>query len=68
MAGIHPKGRVGEDGVTRYYDPTKHTWITEDQIKDEQRANQIIDLMYKITLIVIGGGGFLYMLVVTLSG
>lgn len=68
MAGIHPKGRVGEDGVTRYYDPTKHAWITEKQIKDEQRANQITDFIIKIAYIVMGVGGFLFMLVVTFSG
>ncbi|MFM2349716.1 MAG: hypothetical protein RIR04_682 [Pseudomonadota bacterium] len=36
MAGVHKKGRVGEDGVTRYYDPHKKLWVTEKQIHDEQ--------------------------------
>ena len=45
MAGVHKKGRVGEDGVTRYYDPHKKLWVTEKQIQDEQEANKIIDLI-----------------------
>ena len=67
MAGVHKKGRVGEDGVTRYYDPHKKLWVTEKQIQDEQEANKIIDLMIIFASVVICGGGFLWMLFVTFS-
>jgi hypothetical protein len=66
MANIHSKGRVGDDGVTRYYDPNKHAWVTEKQIQEEQRANQIINLMNKAAYILVGCG-FLWMVIVTFS-
>jgi hypothetical protein len=42
------RGKIFDDGVTRYYDPTKHSWVTKEQIEEENRANEIADLIYKI--------------------
>jgi len=33
MGGIHEKGKDFGDGITRYYDPSKHKWVTEKEIE-----------------------------------
>ncbi len=68
MAKVHKKGRVGEDGVTRYYDPSKHSWRTEKELQDEEFASQISDVMIISAAVVIVGGGFLWMIIMTFSG
>lgn len=67
MAGIHPKGRVGEDGITRYYNPHKHSWVTEQELKNEATAALIINVMVKVTAGILGGGGLLWMIIQTFS-
>ena len=67
MAGIHPKGRVGEDGITRYYDPSKHAWVTVQDLKNEAKAAQIINIMTTVSAVILGGGGLLWMIVQTFS-
>ena len=68
MAKVHKKGRVGEDGVTRYYDPSKHSWRTEKELQDEEFASKISDVMIISAAVVIVGGGFLWMIIMTFSG
>lgn len=61
------KGRVGPDGKTRYYNPSKHAWETRHEIEQEQKAQNAVNIMLIIAMIIIGGGGFLWMLVETFS-
>lgn len=46
MAGRELRGKVFDDGVTRYYDPTKHSWLTKEQIEEENRGNEISNYIY----------------------
>jgi hypothetical protein len=68
MTKVHKKGRIGEDGVMRYYDPSKHSWRTEQEIKNEETASKISIVMITTATVVLGGGGLLWMLIMALSG
>ena len=35
MGGIHKNGKEFDDGIVRYYDPSKHKWVSEDEINQE---------------------------------
>lgn len=48
MADRQLRGKMFDDGVIRYYDPTKHSWITQEQIDEENKANEIADYIYKV--------------------
>jgi hypothetical protein len=59
---------VGEDGITRFYDPSKHSWRTEKELQDEEAASQILDVVTITAAVVLVGGGILWMVIVTFSG
>ena len=68
MGGIHEKGKVFEDGITRYYDPSKHKWVTEKEIDQQNKSDEISSIMVIVAAVILGGGGFLWMLVATFGG
>ena len=67
MAYNHSKGKVGKDGVTRYYVPSKHAWETLEEIETQRKADENADSIASVVAIVAVGGGLLFMLIVTLS-
>ena len=67
MAKVNKNGRVGEDGITRYYDPSKHSWRTEKELQDEEFASKIADWMIIPAGLVVSVGGILWMIIVTFS-
>lgn len=64
MDGIHEKGKVFEDGITHYYDPSKHKWVTEKEIDQKNKSDEISSIMVIVAAVILGGG-FLWMLIQT---
>lgn len=67
MPNHHSKGKVGKDGITRYYVPSQHAWLTYKQIEEQNKAEKTADSMATVVTIVVGGGALLFMFIVTLS-
>ena len=67
MPDHHSKGKVGPDGVTRYYVPSQHAWLTHQEIEEQNKAEKTSDSVFTLLSIIVGGGALLYMLIVTLS-
>ncbi|CUH60252.1 hypothetical protein [Thalassobacter stenotrophicus] len=65
LGGIHEKGKKFDDGVTRYYDPAKHKWVTQDEIKHQSKLENASSVMVIVAAVVLGGGGFLWMVAQT---
>lgn len=65
MGGIHKNGKEFDDGIVRYYDPSKHKWVSEDEINQENTAEKITSAIVIIGAAIICGGGFLYMVIET---
>ncbi|WP_173495668.1 MULTISPECIES: hypothetical protein [unclassified Aliiroseovarius] len=61
-------GRIGHDGKTRFYNPSKHAWQTQRELEEEQRAEKIANSMVTLAAVILGGGGFLWMLIMTFGG
>jgi hypothetical protein len=61
------KGKIGPDGETRYYNSSKHVWQTQYEIDQENKAQNAVNLLVIIATLILGGGGFLWMLVTTLT-
>lgn len=67
MPNHHSKGKVGKDGITRYYVSSQHAWLTYKQIEEQNKAEKTADSMATVVTIVVGGGALLFMFIVTLS-
>jgi hypothetical protein len=67
MAHNHSKGKVGPDGVTRYYVPSQHAWLTRKQIEEQNKAAEQADKVASIVMPIVLGGAFLFMIIVTIS-
>lgn len=67
MPKHHTKGKVGPDGVVRFYVPSQHAWLTRDQIEQQNKAEEQADKVASILMPIVLGGAFLFMIVITLS-
>jgi|GEM_PF-791708 len=65
LGGIHKKGKIFEDGVTRYYDPSRHKWVTQDEINHQSKLESASTVMVVVATVVLAGGGFLWMVAQT---
>lgn len=65
MSKISGRGKWCDDGVVRYYDASKHRWVTQNEIERERQAQGIINFFTVAAAIIVGGGGFLLMVVET---
>lgn len=67
MPKHHTKGKLGPDGVTRYYVPSQHAWLTRDQIEAQNKAAEQAEKIASIVMPIVLGGAFLVMIIVGLS-
>lgn len=67
MPNHHSKGKVGPDGVTRYYVPSQHAWLTYQEIEDQNKLEKTADSVFTVISILTVGGALLFMMIVTLS-
>jgi hypothetical protein len=47
------KGKVFDDGITRYYDPTKHSWLTREEVDRSNNAAQVETVIYVVGIAVL---------------
>lgn len=55
MSDRQLRGKVFDDGVTRYYDPTKHSWVTREEIEKENKTNEVENYIYIIGFVLVIG-------------
>lgn len=48
MSNRHLRGKVFDDGITRYYDPSKHSWLTRDEIEKSNNAAKVETTIYLV--------------------
>ena len=67
MPNKHSKGKVGRDGVVRYYVPEQHSWLTRQEIEQQNKATEKADNVMSALVPILFIGAFLFMLIVTIS-
>ncbi|APO85850.1 hypothetical protein A9199_06940 [Donghicola sp. JL3646] len=68
MAKNQTRGQIGSDGQIRYYNRSQHAWQTSYEIERDQKAQKIVNTMTTVAAVILGGGGFLWMLIMTFGG
>jgi hypothetical protein len=63
----YSKGKLGSDGVTRYYVPSQHAWKSLEQIAEEKKADETAVSIDTVVGIVVVVGALLFMVIVGLS-
>ena len=67
MSNKHSKGKVGRDGVVRYYVPEQHAWRTLQEIEQQNKAFEQADKVASILIPILFVGVFLFMIIITIS-
>lgn len=64
MVKHHTKGKMGRDGVMRYYVPSQHTWLSMQEIEAQRKADDLGDKIHNIATVVVIVGALLAMLII----
>lgn len=67
MSNKHRKGKIGRDGIVRYYVPEQHSWRTRQEIEQHNKAAEQADKVASILMPILFVGVFLFMIIVTIS-
>jgi hypothetical protein len=64
MVKHHTKGKMGRDGVMRYYVPSQHTWLSMQEIEAQRKAEELGDKIHNTVAVVVIVGAFIAMLII----